>query len=427
LAICVGRTVDFSMGSPLSCCASSEVLGSCDAADSARACARPCSSSQLITPKDPSIYFSEHNWVIGSSVAKAVNPGAYFKLEFTGSSIVSLQLQPNGYQQTYFCSGQYMNIAYVINDEQMIQKAVYGDTTKINLASHLDTSSRYTLTVYIYNSNQELNRWDPAAPFLAGLFVEGVLLDARAVAQQPKLRPGRAIFFGDSITEGVNAQGENYDSRRDKGDWNLYSNSSTKTWVNAVAAAFDVEYSQIGFGSLGWTVPGGGDVPPFFTPGDDQNSSWNKIMAGAPRDFTGVDFVVVLHGTNDGLQGKPKEQVVESVRQWLWAIREVAGENLQIYLTVPFGQFCAEALDEGYMLYQKDHNKRFDCSDTRLFLIDLCDLAAVGLTKFVPEPGTLQSKDGIHPRGGNSFVARHGELGAMVATRMILERYCQTS
>jgi len=359
------------------------------------------------------MYFSEHNWAIGGGVAKAVNPGAYFKLQFTGSSTVSLKLQPNGY------SGQYMNIAYQINDEQMVQKAVNGDTTQIKLASNLDTSSNYILTVYIYNSMQELNRWDPAAPSLDALFLEGVLLDASAVTQQPELRSGRAIFFGDSITEGVNAQGEIWEQMGQKWlhnwNWNLYANSSTKTWVNAVAAAFDVEYSQIGFGSLGWTVGGGGNVPPFFTPGDDKNSSWNKIMDGAPRDFTNVDFVVVLHGTNDGLQGKPEEQVVESVRQWLSALRDVAGKNLKIYLTVPFGNFCSNALNRGYNLYQNDHLERFQETDTNTFLIDLSKRGMTGLTGFV-DGGTLQSCDGIHPRGGNSFVARHGELGAMLAT-----------
>jgi len=358
------------------------------------------------------MYFSEHNWVIGSDVAKAVNPGAYFKLEFTGSSTVSLQLRPNGYQKGCCCSGWYMNIAYHINDEQMVQKAVYGDTTKIKLASNLDTSSRYTLTVYIYNSMQELNRWDPEAPTLDALFLKGVLLDASATTQQPKLRPGRAIFFGDSITEGVNAQGENYNGTWDRGNWNLYANSSTKTWVNAVAAAFDAEYSQVGFGSLGWTVSGGGNVPPFFTPGDDQNSSWNKVMNGAPRDFKGVDFVVVLHGTNDGLDYMPQEQVIKSVTQWLLAIRKVAGDDLRIYLTVPFGQFCADALNEAYKSYQKDH------SDKNLFLIDLSEPAAAGLIGWA-DANSLQSKDGIHPRGGNSFVARHGELGAMVATQIM--------
>ena len=49
------------------------------------------------------------------------------------------------------------------------------------------------------------------------------------------------------------------------------------------------EYSQIGFGGLGWSVGGGGAVVPVFTPGDPSRSSWNQIYDGMPRTFTGDD------------------------------------------------------------------------------------------------------------------------------------------
>ena len=71
--------------------------------------------------------------------------------------------------------------------------------------------------------------------------------------------------------------------------------SPPKTWGRAVAAALECEYSQIGFGGLGWAVPGGGGVVPLYTPMNPAQSSWNQIFAGAPRNFgPDIDYVFVL-------------------------------------------------------------------------------------------------------------------------------------
>ena len=66
-------------------------------------------------------------------------------------------------------------------------------------------------------------------------------------------------------------------------------------------AALDAEYGQVGFGRQGFTITGNGQVPPFFTPGVAVNSSWDKVYEGTPRSFKGLDFIFILHGTNDGL------------------------------------------------------------------------------------------------------------------------------
>lgn len=58
------------------------------------------------------------------------------------------------------------------------------------------------------------------------------------------------------------------------GGGDLCANAATKTWGTTVAAAFGAEYSQVGFGSLGWTVAGAGGVPPFYIPGNEVGSSW---------------------------------------------------------------------------------------------------------------------------------------------------------
>lgn len=55
----------------------------------------PAAAALLIGPDDEHLFFSGHNWDRrNNSVAVAVNAGAYFKLNFTQSSTVSVSLNP---------------------------------------------------------------------------------------------------------------------------------------------------------------------------------------------------------------------------------------------------------------------------------------------------------------------------------------------
>ena len=228
---------------------------------------------------------------------------------------------------------------------------------------------RHNLTVMIYNSLQSWNRWSaPTAPPEAqnnktrggaALVVLGLELDDGVIPlARTDLAPKRCIFYGDSITEGVASQCTHAPSCTAGGD--LCSNSATKTWGRAVAAALDCEYSQIGFGGLGWSVPGGGGVVPVFTPGDPAQSSWNQVYAGAPRTFLGAfapDYVFILHATNDGLRERAQSvaPVTASVHGWLKAMRAAVGASPHVFLTVPFGGFGSVqdpigALQAGFQL-----------------------------------------------------------------------------
>ena len=132
-----------------------------------------------------------------------------------------------------------------------------------------------------------------------------MVLDAGAVTVAPALRPKRALLFGDSITEGVAAQCHHAsDCTLPPKAEDLCGNAATKISVPAVAAALDAEFLQVGFGGLGWVVGGGGGVAPFFTPGNPAKSSWDRVWSGAPpRKFAGLDYIFVLHATNDGFRG----------------------------------------------------------------------------------------------------------------------------
>ena len=205
------------------------------------------------------------------------------------------------------------------------------------------------------------------------------------------------------------------------------ANAATKTWGPAVAAAFNAEYSQVGFGSLGWVVGGAGGVPPFFVPGGGAatdgtgaraaprdpacggalspsfepagarsatsakgslvvdratpgESSWDKIYRAAAgetatRTFDNIDYIFVLHATNDGLRGGSTAAVAASVQGWLAAVRAAAGPATKLFLTVPFGGFGSVnrpvgALKAGFDVRQLRHH-------FGPFLVHLCIYAFI--------------------------------------------------
>jgi hypothetical protein len=394
---------------------------------------------------DARLYYSEQNWVRhNASLTSAVNAGAYLKLAFRSSASVSLLLQPPDATAVANASAavQFMTVAYSVDNGERLLAPVWTNTSRLALASGLpadDSDARpHTLTLYIYNSRQGANRWaDPAnAGARAGaLLVRGVALDDGAVALAPaalQLRPKRALFLGDSITEGVAAQCTWAPTcHAPKGSADLCANAGTKSWVHATAAAMQAEFSQVGFGGLGWVVGGGGGVPPLFTPGNDALSSWNKVYAGHARSFAGLDYIFVLHATNDGLRGAGGQdpgKVAEAAEGWLAAVRAAAGPTTAIFLAVPFGGFGGVNRPVGALKAAFDAYKASPSGqrDARTFFVDLGRDAAIGLECFGNDPTLIPAYGsrcgrseagcgGIHPRGGTTTIARDAELGAMLA------------
>ena len=198
---------------------------------------------------------------------------------------------------------------------------------------------------------------------------------------------------------------------------------------------------------------------PLYTPGNAAASSWNQVYAGAPRSFgpnnsnhssdrsgssrsgdqeeEAIDYVFLLHATNDGLRGAKAGPVSASVSGFLSALRKEVGVATHIFLTVPFGGFGANlapqgSLKAGFDAYMKQQQSIAILGgeedgegggDSRAHYIDLGSSAARGLTGF-NLGATVEGCGGIHPRGGTKYAARHGELGAMLvgaATRMLLQ------
>lgn len=262
----------------------------------------------------------------------------------------------------------------------------------LQLATGL-ASTNHTLFFFIKNSLQGLDRW--AVPVCVTR-VTGLILDSGASTTPVTLRPKRMLVYWDSIGEGVGVL--------DFPGNDLTHNDATETWAFSLAAALQAEVSMAAFGRLGWTVWGNGGVPPVFTPGNDTISSWDKIDSTHIRNFTGrqLDYVVIGHGTNDGLTGATDANVQASAYGWLVAMRAAISPSTPIIVVIPFGGFERSVLSEVFSAYQTKYNDKY------AYYLDLGTPAEEGLTHF--NGGDWQSADGIHPN-----VWRDGQLGAMLA------------
>ena len=400
------------------------------------------------------VFYSSHNWAAvtptpSQGLLASVNPGAYLKFNVTGQkSAPVLKIKPllppgppAAGPPPPSGAKHYMNVIYSVDDGQFVELPVFENTTELVLGTgNLAANAWHDVVFVIYNSLQSARRWtNVMEPGGAALAVSGLQLDATAkLLPYARLAPKRCIFFGDSITEGVAAHCNGCRAGED-----LCNNAATKTWGRTVAAALECEYSQVGFGALGWTVPGAGAVVPFYTPGQPEQSSWNQCFAGQPRHFVNslttspssssgsgsrdlqqqqqqqqqVDYVFVLHATNDGLRQANSSAVSTSVHGWLGKVRAAVGPDTHVFLTIPFGGFGNVLPPEGALLSGFTAYRTEAPHDTNTHMIDLGRAASRGLTHF--HAPTAEGCHGIHPRGGTTTIARHGELGAMLAVQAV--------
>lgn len=233
-----------------------------------------------ITPNDTAIIYSPYNWQVLTGVATAWNPGAYFRVLFSGAS----------------CTLNFDVSSAVAPLSQLWWRVDNGPWTQALVASTIAcgipsiTSSnvdipyhRLDVVVKSMDSAAGVNRWVPPTPGavrFTGLTLEnggGVLAPMRAALN--------VIVYGDSITEGVRTLGETGASP-DFSD-------AMFGWAFALGALLGAEIGLVGFGGTGF-LSSLGQVPVFST-------SYALIAAGVPRVFSPVpDLVVVNHGTNDG-------------------------------------------------------------------------------------------------------------------------------
>lgn len=293
-------------------------------------------------------FWSPYTWrVLGSSYAITSNPGAYFKLGFTGTSL-ALTFDVSGYNSLF--GGNlpiYPKLRYSI-DSGAYQSFQLTDTGSVTIANGLASGSHQIVMYFVSTASGGYDRWTTPANAIKVL---SATIDAGATTTAPTLQSKRAILYGDSVTEGILSTGLGSAATPTNDD-------AMFTWAHFAANALGAEFGQIGFSGQGWTVAGSGSSPPgpppLFTPGNDVSSSWDKYSSGQSLLVAGAyspapDYVFACMGRNDWNQSDAS--IEASVAGWLAAVR-AAVPSAWIFIVLPFDGTKRATIKTGMAIYQ---------------------------------------------------------------------------
>lgn len=234
------------------------------------------SNNALVTAN---VLWSPYNWNLGPNTAKTINSGAYFRTVFGGTTC-TLQFDLTN------LAGLYPQISYRIDGFgpwiNVVIAASITLTLPTDTAGCANAPGHY-LEFVVKSTSQAQSRWSPQATAIS---LTGIILDAGKVLIKPPALPLSAIYYGDSITEGIRTANASANDT----DWGDAAASAAYLSAKILGA----EVGMVGFGASGWVTAGAGGVPTF-------PNSYNLIYAGVSRSFAvAPDFIVINHGTNDG-------------------------------------------------------------------------------------------------------------------------------
>lgn len=351
--------------------------------------------STFVPISDPSWFWSPYNWNTVSTApgqTQSNNPGAYFKLSFTGSSFTL------GLNTTDTPDWGYMTLRWSV-DGAAWQDALLpwgmSSPTSLRLAWNQPgtaSGAPHSLVLFILNSHQLTDRWSTP---LNVVRITGATLDAgSSLSPYPFLFNKRLMVYWDSIGEGVLTNG------RGSPPSDLTDNDATRNWVQVLAQSMQAEVGSISYGAQGWLHDGSFHALMNIYNDTESSFAWSKFDAQTSRlDSQGLvqpppDWIVMGHGTND--HASDPAQVSACASAWLGAI------DSAVVLTIPFGQFQAAALTDAYASFQKQSSNP---------LVHLLDLSSWNAQEGLDFAGpNRNSPDGVHP-----LAFRAEQLGGLLA------------
>jgi lysophospholipase L1-like esterase len=237
-----------------------------------------------IAPNNAALIYSPYNWLVNSTNAVTINPGAYFKTLFTGTSITlnfdaSLMATPVSqiWWRIDFSTWTQANVASTV-----------ALTIRTATLSNADIPY-HMLEVVVKSTTQSANRWNTAATS-GTVKLTGITLDSGATVHAPSVQAKNILIYGDSITEGARTVGESNANDTDNSD-------ALQGWAYLLGQKLGAEVGVVGFGGSGYQSTGSGSVP-------DLRTSYNLLFSGQSRSFTTQpDLVIVNDGTNDSATG----------------------------------------------------------------------------------------------------------------------------
>jgi lysophospholipase L1-like esterase len=310
---------------------------------------------------------SPYNWYVsGSSYLQAVNPAAYFKIQFTGTSVL-IGVDVSALSGAGVAAKQYPRIVYQIDNGAWQTYQLQSTDSQVLLGSSL-ASGTHSLEVVFLASDVYTARWNGTS----SLKITGLVIDTGSTVSSASLLPKRMLSFGDSITEGAWVLGNHTDLTN-------YSNYevATSSYAYQVAASLNAEFGNASFGGESWDTVFNSDIPSFI-------NAWNYYFSSNSRLSGGLlspvpDYVTVNMGANGG-PGSPT-----TVVNWLSALRTATGAPAKIFELIPFNGSGRTNITSGFNTYKSNS------SDPNVFLIDL------GSNGVTYSTGGSYSYDGLHP------------------------------
>ena len=171
--------------------------------------------------------------------AEAIMPGAYLKAVFQGSKTIGLIVDGTANRG---CPATSMPVVEFSVDDgpfKIVPLTKTDELYTLPLADGLDGGTQHRLDLHFRAADLTKDRWRSS---ISRLRIGGIALDAGGALVPCPARPTRAIGFGDSITEGVGADGL-FTSWQSLG-----VNNARASWFPIVCAALNCDYGQLGSG-----------------------------------------------------------------------------------------------------------------------------------------------------------------------------------
>ena len=229
-----------------------------------------------------------------------------------------------------------------------------GDMIEANIDSHIRIMTKNDgdhVCRIIYKGGTELDRrW--YQPLTSKVSFVGVQTEC-PIEIAPDTRK-TIEFVGDSITEGVlidtdfNNGGEVLSTVAVESLMRCYQDDVCATYAWQTAEALDLRPIFMGYGAVGVTRAGAGDVPPAPV-------SYLSNFDGSPITHESADYILINHGAND--RSKGVELYLQKYEELLDVIRARNPQSVIISLSAFVGAFHEEL---GKMI--ADYNQKHGCN-----------------------------------------------------------------
>ncbi len=290
----------------------------------------------ILKPNSPLIRYTGR-WNVSETEAVSTANGSYAEFAFSGEcAVVEFGIDD--------CTIPYPRV-YISVDK--------GACIEVPLDKFIRISAEdgeHYVQIILKGSVELQNRW--LAPLEAGTAIRS--LEAEAFLPLPEDNRGTIEFLGDSITEGISIDVEprcvHYGSSRDMVFWD----DSTAGYAWLTAKALDMRPVIMGYGCLGTTQGGAGNIP-------NVCESYPYYSDGCPMESTNADYIVINHGTNDRRADR------DTFRRQYYHLLEIVRERnpkSQIIALTPFCGALADEIHEIVETFNREHSDKVFCINT---------------------------------------------------------------